>query len=240
MTPALTIPSPFRWRHFAPETILMVVRWYLRYSLSLRDVEELLAERGLEVDHTTIWRWVQRYAPELEQRLRSHRQPTNDSWRVDETYVRVKGKWVYLYRAVDFSGATLDFLLSEQRDAAAAKRFLEQVLRGESHPSPRVINTDKHAGYPPAIQALKEEGVLPAVCEHRAVKYLNNIVEQDHRAIKRRVKASGHFRSFNGAAATLAGYEAMHALRKGQICTVQAGDVRAQNRFIEALFGTAA
>ena len=240
MISVLTASSSFKWRHFAPEIILLAVRWYLRYSLSLRDVEELLAERGLEVDHTTIWRWVQRYAPELEQRLRSHRQPTNDSWRVDETYVRVKGRWVYLYRAVDSSGATLDFLLSEQRDAAAAKRFLERVLRGENHPTPRVINTDKHAGYPPAILELKEEGVLAAGCEHRALKYLNNVIEQDHRAIKRRVKAGGHFRSFNGAAAILAGYEAMHALRKGQIAAVPAGDVRAQNRFIEALFGTAA
>ena len=115
---------------------------------------------------------MQRYAPELEQRLRAHCQPTNDSWRVDETYVRVKGKWVYLYRAVDSSGATLDFLLSEQRDAATARRFLERVLRGGNHPAPRVINTDKHAGYPPAIQALKEEELLTSGCEHRAVKYL--------------------------------------------------------------------
>ena len=203
-------------------------------------MEELLAERRLEVDHTTIWRWVQQYAPELEQRMRSHRQPTNDSWRVNETYVRVKGRWVYLYRAVDSSGATLDFLLSEQRDAVAAKRFLEQVLRGENHPVPRVINTDKHAGYPPAIQALKEEGVLPAGCEHRAVEYLNNVIEQDHRAIKRRVKASGHSRALGGAAAILAGYEAMHALRKGQVAAAPEGDVRAQNRFIEELFGVAA
>lgn len=240
MISALTPPFPFKWRHFTPEIILLAVRWYLRYSLSLRDVEELLAERGLEVDHTTIWRWVQRYAPELQQRLRSHRQPTNDSWRVDETYVRVKGKWVYLYRAVDSSGATLDFLLSEQRDAAAAKRFLEQVLRGENHPAPRVINTDQHAGYPPAIQALKEAGVLAPDCEHRAVRYLNNVIEQDHRAIKRRVKAGGHFRAFGSALASLAGYEAMHVLRKGQIAAAPARDVLAQNRFIEALFGVAA
>ena len=136
MTSALTT-SPFKWRHFTPEIILMSVRWYLRYSLPLRDVEELLTERGLVVDHTTIWRWVQRYAPELEQRLRSHRRSTNDSWRVDETYVRVKGKWVYFYRAVDSSGATLDFLLSELRDAAAAKRFLERVLARNTHSTPR-------------------------------------------------------------------------------------------------------
>jgi IS6 family transposase len=239
MISALSTPSPFKWRQFAPEIILAAVRWYLRYSLSLRDVEELLAERGLAVDHTTIWRWIVRYAPELERRLQPHRKPTNDSWRVDETYVRVKGQWVYFYRAVDSRGATIDFLLSDKRDMAAAKRFLQKVLQGESHLAPRVINTDQHAGYPPAIQALKEEGSWANGCEHRAVKYLNNVIEQDHRAIKRRVKASGHFRAFGGAAAILAGYEAMHRLRKGQVAAAPAGDVRTQNRFINALFGVA-
>jgi IS6 family transposase len=177
MISALSTPSPFKWRQFAPEIILAAVRWYLRYSLSLRDVEELLAERGLAVDHTTIWRWIVRYAPELERRLQPHRKPTNDSWRVDETYVRVKGQWVYFYRAVDSRGATIDFLLSDKRDMAAAKRFLQKVLQGESHPAPRVINTDQHAGYPPAIQALKQEGSLANGCEHRAVKYLNNVLD---------------------------------------------------------------
>jgi transposase-like protein len=114
----------FKWRQTAPELILCAVRWYLRYSLSLRDVEELLAERGLEADHTTIWRRVQRYGPELEQRLRRHLKPTNKSWRVDETYIRVQGRWCYLYRAIDSTGATIDFLLSALRDAAAAKRLL--------------------------------------------------------------------------------------------------------------------
>ena len=103
-------------------------------SLSYRDVEELLAERGLRADHVTVWRWVQRYAPEMERRLRSRLKPTNDSWRVDETYVRVKGKWVYLYRAVDSSGATIDFLLSAKRDTVAAKRFLAKAL-GAAKPS---------------------------------------------------------------------------------------------------------
>ena len=107
------------------------------------------------VDHVTVWRWVQRYAPEIQHRLRPRLRPTNDSWRVDETYIRVKGKWVYLYRAVDSSGATIDFLLSAKRDAAAAKRFLAKALRGENHPAPRVINTDKHAAYPPAIERSK-------------------------------------------------------------------------------------
>ena len=118
-------------------------------------MEELLAERGLHADHVTVWRWVQRYAPELQRCLRRHLKPTNDSWRMDETYVRVKGKWRYLYRAVDSTGASLDFLLSAKQDAAAAKRFLAKVLGGANHPAPRVINTDGHAAYPPAVAQLK-------------------------------------------------------------------------------------
>jgi len=126
-------------------------------------------------------------------RLRTRLRPTNDSWRVDETYIRVKGKWVYLYRAVDSTGATIDFLLSAKRDAAAAERFLAKALGGENHPAPRVINTDEHAGYPPAIVRLKAEGVLVEHCWHRPVQYLNNVLEQDHRAIKRRVRAANIF-----------------------------------------------
>ena len=135
-------------------------------------MEELLAERGLHADHVTVWRWVQRYAPEVNRRLRSRLKPTNDSWRVDETYIRVKGNWRYLYRAVDSSGATLDFLLSAKQDAAAAERFLTKALGRANHPTPRVINTDKHAAYPPAIVQLKDEGVLEENCQHRPVQYL--------------------------------------------------------------------
>ena len=113
-------PAIFKWRQTEPELILCAVRCYLRYSLSFRDVEELLSERGLKADHTTIWRWVKRYGPELEERLRRHLKPTNKSWRVDETYVRVKGRWCYLYRAIDSTGATIDFVLSGLRDAATA------------------------------------------------------------------------------------------------------------------------
>src|ERR1700757_713153 len=144
----------FKWRQFEPEVILLAVGWYLRFSLSYRDVEELLAERGVHADHVTVWRWVQRYAPEMERRLRSRLNSTNDSWRVDETYIRVKGKWRYLYRAVDSSGTTIDFLLSAKQDAAAAKRFLAKALGGENHPAPRVINTDKHSGYPGCVATL--------------------------------------------------------------------------------------
>src|SRR5437660_10286099 len=213
---ASSVCGLFKWRQFEPEVILLAVGWYLRFSLSYRDVEELLAERGILVDHVTLWRWVQRYAPEMERRLRKRLKATNDSWRVDETYVRVKGQWRYLYRAVDSSGATLDFLLSATQDAEAAKRFLAKALGRANHPEPRVIHTDGHGAYPPAIAQLKDEGALAETCRHRVGRYLHNVVEQDHRAIKRRVKASQHFRSFWGAWRTLAGYEAVHMIRKGQ------------------------
>src|SRR6476646_1686242 len=138
---ASSVCGLFKWRQFEPEVILLAVGWYLRFSLSYRDVEELLAERGLRADHVTVWRWVQRYAPELDRRLRKRLKATNDSWRVDETYIRVKGKWVYLCRAVDSTGATVDFLLSAKRDAAAAERFLTKALGGENHPAHRGSST---------------------------------------------------------------------------------------------------
>ena len=162
----VTRPAIFKWRQTAPEVILCAVRWYLRYSLSLRDVEELLTERGLEADHTTIWRWVQRYGPELEQRMRRHLKPTNKSWRVDETYVRVKGRWCYLYRAIASWGATIDFLLSALRDAEAAKRLFRKALSDPSHPQPRVINTDQAPIYGSAIPDIKKEGTLRRRCRH--------------------------------------------------------------------------
>jgi transposase, IS6 family len=132
MVLAPSLAGLFQWRQFEAEVIL--VGWYLRFSLSYRDVEELLAERGLRADHVTVWRWVQRYAPEIQRRLRPRLRPTNDSWRVDETYIRLKGKWVYLYRPVDSTGATIDFLLSAKRNAAAARTLHRQRV-GRSEPS---------------------------------------------------------------------------------------------------------
>jgi len=119
--------NPFKWRHFQPEIILLTVRWYLRYALSFRDLEEMMTERGLSIDHTTIYRWVQDYAPEIDKRSRPYLKQTNDSWRVDETYVKVRGKWMYLYRAVDSTGQTIDFLLNETRSTRAAKRYFRLV-----------------------------------------------------------------------------------------------------------------
>ena len=210
-------PAIFKWRHFTPDVILCAVRWYLRYSLSYRDVQELLVERGLEIDHTTVWRWVQHFAPELEERTRPHLKPTNKSWRVDETYVRVKGRWFYLYRALDSAGATIDFFLSAFRSADAAKALFAKALADPSHPRPRVINTDRANCYPPAIDQCKEEGVLRNRCRHRPVQYLDNVLEQDHRAIKKPIRAKQHFRQFSGARRTIQGYEAMHKIRKGQV-----------------------
>jgi transposase, IS6 family len=236
---ASSVCGLFKWRQFEPEVILLAVGWYLRFSLSYRDVEELLGERGLHADHVTVWRWVQRYAPELERRLRSRLRPTNDSWRVDETYIRVRGKWVYLYRAVDSGGATIDFLLSAKRGSAAA--VLAKALGGKNHPAPRVINTDEHAAYPPAIVRLKADGALGEDCRHRPVQYLNNVLEQDHRAIKRRICAGQHFRSFWGAWRTIAGYEAIHMICKGQASgSVPAARAGLLHRFILGLFSAAA
>src|SRR5271167_2885290 len=230
---ASSISGLFKWSQFEPEVILLAVGWYLRFSLSYRDVEELLAERDLhavEVGSTLRPRNLDQLRPRLK--------PTNDSWRVDETYIRVKGEWRYLYRAVDSTGATLDFLLSAKQDAAAAKRFLAKALGGANHPAPRVINTDGHAAYPPAIAQLKAEGALAEDCRHRPVPYLNNVLEQDHRAIKRRVNASQHFRSFWGAWRTIAGYEAIHMIRKGQACWSAVGaKAGLLHRFIVGMFG---
>jgi IS6 family transposase len=232
-------PAEFKWRQFQPQVILMAVGWYLRYSLSYRDVEELLQERGLSADHVTVWRWVQCYALELDRRLRPHLKSTNKGWRVDETYVRVKGKCAYLYRAVDSSGASIDFLLSAKRDAAAARRFFQKALRSSNHPMPRVINVDKNPSYPPVVQQMKTEGTLRRRGRLRPVQYLNNVLKQDHRAIKRRVRASQGFRSFWGAYRTIQGYEAVHAIRKGQARWVGVGQVVRQLHFIAELFQTA-
>ena len=230
-------PALFKGRHFEAEIIVVCVRWYLRYALSYRDLEELMAERNLRVDHVTIWRWVQHYAPELAKRCRRELRRTNASWRVDETYLRVAGEWTYLYRAVDSEGNTIDFLLSPNRDAAAAKRFFRKALRVPGHPRPRVINVDGNPSYPRVIAELKVSRELGRRCRCRPVPYLNNIVEQDHRSIKRRVRASQGFRSFDGAWRTIQGIETVHMIRKGQVRWLPKGAILEQVRFVEGLSG---
>jgi len=235
----MSTPSLFKWRHFLPEIILLNVRWYCRYALSYRDLEEMMAERGIEVDHSTINRWVLKYAPELDKRIRPHLKQTNDSWRVDETYIKVKGRWKYLYRAVDSLGNTLDFLLCAKRDASAAERFLRKTLNASHTQSPRVINVDKNAAYPAAVDDLKAEEQLFETTELRQVKYLNNRVEQDHRFIKRLTKPGMGFGSFHTARRTIRGFEAMNMIRKGQVQGIAKGDVLASIEFVSQIFGIA-
>lgn len=219
---------------------MLCVRWYLRFPLSYRNLEEMMAERGLAVDHSTIARWVLKYAPILNDRIRSAMRHPNRSWRVDETYVRVAGKWTYLYRAIDSTGSTIDFLLSPKRDLIAAKAFLQLALYQAGQFRPRVINVDGHPAYPPAVEELKRSGDLGTNCRCRRAPYLNNILEQDHRFVKKRVVASQWFRSVEGALNTIAEYEAMNIIRKGQIRWLPKDDVVGQARFIERMFGMAA
>jgi transposase, IS6 family len=232
--------SLFKWRHFEADIILCAVRWYLRYAVSYRDVEELMQERGVWVDHTTVFRWVQRYAPELDKRCRPLLKATNDSYRVDETYIKVKKRWHYLYRAVDSAGSTIDFMLSASRDAKAAERFFRKALRARHTALPRIITVDKHAAYPLAFDSLQQDGTIPETCLLRPCKYLNNVVEQDHRWVKRLVNLGLGFGTFHTAQQTIQGYEAMHMFRKGQIEGIAKRDVLAQNRVINQLFGSAA
>ncbi len=236
----MTEQNPFKYRHFQAEIILLCVRWYLRYSLSSRDLEEIMLERGLHVDHTTIYRWVQQYAPELEKRCRSQLRLTADSWWVDETSIKVKKQWFYLYHAVDSQGMTLEFFFNPSRDVHAARQFLLKTLVASHTTKPRVINVDKNAAYPKAFNKLKAKGHIPEHCELRQVKYLNNLIEQNHRFIKRVTKPGMGFFSFETAWRTLQGYALMNMTRKGQVQSVAKGDVREQVALVARLFGVVA
>lgn len=211
--------SDFKWRHYRGEVILGCVRWYCKYGISYRDLEEMMLERGFEVDHTTLYRWVQHYAPEMEKRLRWYWKPClGYSWRVDETYIKVKGKWAYLYRAVDKHGDTIDFYLSPTRNSKAAKRFLGKALKSiKSWAHPQVINTDKAPTYAAAIAELKAEGKLPPDTVHRQVKYLNNVIEADHGKLKQLINPVRGFKSLKTAYATIKGFEVMRIFRKGKM-----------------------
>ena len=207
----------FKWKHYQPDIILLTVRWYLRYNLSFRDLVEMMEERGLSISHTTIMRWVHQYGPELDKCVRRHLKSTNDPWRVDETYVKVKGRWMYLYRVVDSKGNTIDFCLSKTRNQKAAKRFFKKALRSFHVSKTRVITVDKNPAYPIAIEQLKKEKSIPDGMQLRQQKYLNNIVEQDHRFIKQRVRSMLGLKSFRTATSIISGIEAMHMVKKGQL-----------------------
>jgi transposase-like protein len=199
-----------------------------------------MGERGLSVDHTTIFRWVQKYAPEINKRIRPHLKLAGASYRVDETYIKVGKSCKYLYRAVDSMGNTIEFMLSAKRDVSAAKRFFKKMMRADHRRLPFTISVDKNAAYPEAFTTSQDEKVLPHDCKLRRVKYLNNIIEQDHRFIKKRVRAGLGYRSFDTAERTLQGVEAMNMIRKGQLKRVGRDDVMVQAKFVESLFGIAA
>jgi putative transposase len=203
----------FKGAHFEKDIILTCVRWYVAYPLSYRQLEELMQERGVSVDHATINRWVVKYSPQLEEAFHRRKRPVWVSWRLDETYIKIKGQWYYLYRAVDKTGQTIDFLLTAQRDEHAAKRFLTKAIR--RHGMPEKITIDGSEANAAAIRGYNEEhgtAIIP-----RQMKYLNNIVEQDHRSVKRITRPMLGFKAFDAAQSTLAGVELMHMLRKGQL-----------------------
>ena len=208
--------------------------------MSYRDVTEIIADRGVSVDHSTIYRWVQYYSPVLDAECRKHLKKVGGSYRVDETYIKVKGSWKYLYRAVDKENQTIEFYLSPKRDKGAAKKFFKKSLGYPHSTEPYVINVDKNPAYPAAIKDLKESGEIPENCKLRQVKYLNNGVESDHRFVKRQCRHKQWFRKYSSAKNTIAGYEAMHIIKKGQVKQVAKGDIVAQNNFIGSIFGLAA
>src|ERR1700720_1915496 len=230
----------FKGRQFTAEGILRAVRWYLMFPISYRDLALMLLDRGVEVDHSTIFRWIQAYAAELEKRIRPHLRMSNGSWRVDETYIRVKGRWTYLYRAVDSRGQTIDFLLAARRKTAAAKRFFRKAIAQRHIVNPRTLTVDKNPAYPRAVADMKSDGQLWRRTRLRQCKYLNNIVEQDHRRIKRLVRPGLGFGSFRTARRTLAGVEAMAMIRKRQVRNINGSDIRGQATFIADLFDSAA
>jgi putative transposase len=203
----------FKGSHFEREVILWGVRWYVAYPISYRQLEEMMGERGVEIDHSTLNRWVLKFVPLLDKQFRAHKRPVGSSWRMDETYIKVKGPWKYLYRAVDKTGATVDFLLTARRDCKAALRFLRKAIRYNG--TPEKITIDKSGANTAAIESDNIE--CEAGIEMRPIKYLNNIVEQDHRAIKRQTRPILGFKSFWSAAVTLTGIELMHMIRKGQL-----------------------
>ena len=215
MAQFLSLDELFEGRHFDCEIIVLCVRWYLRFKLSFRDLVEMMAERGLSMAHTTIMRWVNHYAPEFERRWNRFARPVGASWRVDETYVKIRGGWVYLYRAVDREGKTVDFRLSTRRDVAAAKAFFRKAIRSQGS-TPRTITLDGYAASHRAVREMTAAGQLAADTKLRSSKYLNNLIEQDHRGVKQRIAVMLGFKEFRNAAITIAGVELLHRIRKGQ------------------------
>ena len=226
--------ADFKGRHYEAALIVQAVSWHLRYPLSYRDIEELFPERG--VDHSTLNRWVLAYAPLIEKRLLQFRQPHCGSIRIDETYIKVRGEWRYLYRAVDKHGNPVDFLLTASRDLDAAKRFFRKMLADQPLLAPDRIGTDGAGTYPPAIVKSRDAGLLPRTSIHYVTKHLQQGIESDHFRVKKNMPRIGGFRSFNTARRTIQGFEAMLWLCKG-FGFAGAWGVREQNELLRVCFG---
>ena len=199
-----------------------------------------MRERGLDVDHSTVFRWVQSYAPEINKRIRQHLKMSGASYRVDETYIKVGKTCKYLYRAVDKEGQTIEFMLSAKRDVSAAKRFFKKLMRADHRRLPFSISVDKNAAYPEAFSTSQAEKIVPKDCKLRRVKYLNNVIEQDHRFVKKKMRASQCFKRFHTAERTLEGIEAVNMMRKGQVKRLAGSDAMGQAKFVVSLFQIAA
>jgi len=205
----------FKGFNNSPEMIMTCLYFKFRYALSYRDIEELCKIRGFVIDHSNIQRWVEKFTPLLDKRLKTRKHGVNSSWRMDETYIKVKGQWCYLYRAVDKFGFTIDFMLRAKRDAVAAKAFFKKAIK--QHGKPLKVNVDKSGANKAALESINNDYDEDQKIEIRQNKYLNNMIEQDHRFIKRRTKPALGYKSFNGARQTIAGIEIVHMIKKGQL-----------------------
>ena len=223
----LAVARVLKRLHYLLDVILMCVRWYVAYPLSLRQIEEMVAERSIFVDHSTVHRWALKLLPVLEKAFRRRKRPVGKSWRMDETYIKVKGQWKYLYRAVDKEGKTVDFLLRAHRDKAAARRYFEKAI--DQNGVPETITVDKSGANLAALESINDERDTPI--KVRQNKYLNNLVEQDHRAIKRIIKPMMGFKDFRCARIILSGIEVMHMIRKGQMKTTKGTSPSAAEQF---------
>ena len=222
MSRFVSVEELFAGRHFDAEIVVLCVRWYLSFKLSYRDLVSMMSERGIGLAHTTIQRWVQHYTPEFEKRWQRYARPVGGSWRMDEAYVKVRGEWVYLYRAVDRQGNTVDFRLSPNRDVKAAQAFFRKALKTQGR-APQSITLDGYAASHRAVRELLSEDVRWKDTQLRSSKYLNNMIEQDHRNVKSRIAPMLGFKVFDNAAVTIAGIELMHRIRKGQFVLARLG-----------------
>jgi transposase-like protein len=217
----VAVEDLFKGRHFDREIVVLCVRWYLSFKLSFRDLVAMMGERGVGMAHTTILRWVQRYLPEFEKRWRRYARPVGGSWRMDETYIKVGGQWAYLYRAVDKAGQTVDFFLSRNRDVNAAKSFLRSAVKNTRVPTK--ITLDAYAASHRAVREMKQESELPCRVKVRSSQYLNNLIEQDHRRVKQRIRPMLGFKRFDNAVVTISGIELAEKIKKGQFKTGKLG-----------------